>query len=80
MRGPFHEHRIAVDAPARTLALDGGPEVVFGGDERDLMLADERGRTVAVDVTGLRAGFRGEVRVGVLGRVRSVLLPSFLTQ
>jgi len=80
MRGAFDEHRITVDAPARTLALDGGPPVAFEGEERDLMLADERGRTVAVDVTGLRAGFRGEVRVGVLGRVRSVLLPSFLTQ
>ena len=80
MRGAYHEHRIAVDAPARTLALDGGPPVAFEGDERDLTLADERGRTLAVDVTGLRAGFRGEVRAGVLGRVRSVLLPSFLTQ
>lgn len=80
MRGPFHEHRIDVDAPARTLALDGGPPVAFAGDERDLALADASGRTLAIDVTGLRPGFRGEVSVGVVGRVRAVLLPSFLTQ
>jgi hypothetical protein len=80
MRGSFHEHRIEVDARARTLALDDGPSVAFAGDERDLTLADARGRTVAVDVTALRAGFSGEVRVGVVGRVRGVLLPTFLTQ
>ena len=80
VRGLFYDHRIAVDAPRKTLTLDGGAPVSYRGDETDLELKDAQGETLFVDVTGIRPGFVGDVRVGVMGRVRSIYFSSFLTQ
>ena len=80
MRGLFYEHTIALDADQKTVKLDGGPAVSFHGDETDLELADAQGRTLFLDVSGLRAGFKGEVHAGIFGRVRNIYFNSFLTQ
>lgn len=80
MRGLLNEHVLYVDALQRTLRLDDGPLTEFAGDERDLRIVDAKGDDVYVDVTGLDPRFRGEVRVGVAGRVRKIYRDSFLIQ
>ena len=80
MRGLFYEHALALDADQKTVKLDGGPVVSFRGDETDLPLADAQGRTLFLDVSGLRAGFKGEVHAGTFGRVRNIYFNSVLTQ
>jgi hypothetical protein len=69
-----------VDAGQRTIRLDDGPLTELVGDERDLRLVDAKGDDVYVDVTGLNPRFRGEVHVGVAGRVRKIYRDSFLIQ
>lgn len=80
MRGIFYEHALEVDAAARTIRIDDGPEVHFSGEETDLLVEDARGRSLYVDVTGLKPDFHGPVQAGVLGRVRNIYFSSFLTQ
>ncbi len=79
-RGPFHEHRLSVDAAQRTVRLDDGPPASFSGNETDLVVLDAEGRTLHLDVTGLVADFRGEVQVGTHGRIRRILPKYFLVQ
>jgi hypothetical protein len=79
-RGALDEHVLVVDAVAGTLRLGEGPETAFEGGESDLEVRDERGRTLYLDVTSLEEGFRGEVPVGVKGRVRRILCQDFLVQ
>lgn len=79
-RGPFHEHRLAVDAAQRTVRLDDGQPTRFNGNETDLVVPDAEGRTLHLDVTGLVPGFVGEVQVGTYGRIRRILPKYFLVQ
>lgn len=71
-RGFFHEHTLTVDARRKTLRLGDGPPTSFRGDETDLRVRDGDGMTIYVDVTCIDSGFRGELPVGVMGRVRRV--------
>jgi flagellar basal body-associated protein FliL len=80
MRGLFYEHELEVDAERKTISFDGGPVVSFRGDENDLTVADREGRTLFLDVSGLRPGFKGAVHAGTFGRVRNIYFNSFLTQ
>jgi hypothetical protein len=80
MRGLLQEHVLHVDAQRRTIRLDDGPVTEFRGGERDLRVVDARGDDVYVDVSGLEPAFRGEVRVGVAGKVRKIYRDSFLIQ
>lgn len=79
-RGVFGEHVLAVDAPSRTAQLDGGPQARFDGDEEDLIVTAPDGSTLHVDVSRLERGWRGEVAIGVRGRVRRMLLDELLIQ
>lgn len=79
-RGAFREHVLKVDAKAKTLQLEGGEAVKFGGNETDLEVRSEDGRSVYVDVTKLEEGFKGEVHVGVHGRIRQIHLGRKLAQ
>ena len=79
-RGRYHDHSIKVDAVQKTLQLDGGPEVTFEGNESDLELTAADGTKVYVDLTGLSEGFKGEVPIGIKGRVRKVLWENVLIQ
>lgn len=80
MRGLFHEHVLLVDATERTIQLGGGPLQRFQGGETDLQVVDAAGQSVYVDVSRLDPAFRGEVPVGVMGRVSKVYFTSFLVQ
>lgn len=78
-RGLFEDHVLEIDAVAKTIALDDGEPVTFGGDERDLAVSSASG-SIYVDVSKLAAEFRGEVKVGVMGRVKRVLWEEVLIQ
>lgn len=80
MRARFHSTRIAVDAPRKTLILGEGEPTTFEGYEKDLMLQDEAGHVVYVDVTGLDPEFVGDVPVGTLGVVRNLYFDKLLVQ
>jgi hypothetical protein len=80
LREAWDEHVLHVDAAARTLRLDEGPEVPFQGREDDLEVRDDRGRAVFIDVTGIVEDFVGEVKVGTKGRLRKVLAKDLLVQ
>jgi hypothetical protein len=80
LRGLFHEHVLHVDAIEKTLQLDDGPKTHFQGTENDLQVEDAQGQTLYVDVSDLDHGFRGDVQVGVQGRIRSIYFASLLTQ
>lgn len=79
-RGEFGEHVLAIDGLARTAQLDGGPQARFVGKEEDLIVTAPDGSTLHVDVSRLERGWRGEVSVGVRGRVRRMLLDELLIQ
>lgn len=79
-RGAFHEHVLHVDGVAHTLQIGSGPLTSFSGDETDLPVAADGGLALYVDVTGLEPGFKGDVPVGVKGRLRRVLWNEVLIQ
>jgi hypothetical protein len=80
MRDPLHKQKIRVDAPNRTLRLGQGEEYQFQGTEENLVLRDEQGRTVYVDVTEVKKDFVGEIQVGVKGRIRHLYKSKFIIQ
>jgi len=80
MRGGFHSHVLHVDQPRRTVSLDNGVPLSFSGSERDLLVENEHGLTVFVDVSQLKEGFVGDVSTGTFGRIREILLSKFLVQ
>jgi len=79
-RGRYHDHVIRVDAAMKTLQLDGGTEVTFEGDESDLELTAADETKVYVNVTDLAPGFKGEVPIGIKGKIRKVLWENVLIQ
>jgi len=60
-------HTLTIDAPGKTLRLDGGAEVTFSGTETDLLVANGDGDVVCVDVTSLDGGFVGSVNIQTTG-------------
>ena len=80
LTGFLHQHSVAVDAVKKTLQLDKGAVVSFQGRERDLRLENHEGKTVFVDVTGLKPEFVGELPIGVPGQVRRIYREQFLVQ
>ncbi|MEM9382251.1 MAG: hypothetical protein AAGB93_20010 [Planctomycetota bacterium] len=79
-RGPFHDHVLKVDAGKKTLQFGEGPEVQFGGGEYDLLVEDENGRTIYVDLSRLKEDFVGEVNVGVMGRIKRLFTGDIIAQ
>jgi hypothetical protein len=79
-RGAFREHFIEVDATAKTLKLADGDVSTYSGFESDLELRTADGRKVFVDVTKLKPNFKGQVGVGIQGRIRQVHLGRKLAQ
>jgi len=73
-RGRLHEWTLFVDGPARTIRLGDGSEVTFEGNEDDLEVRSQVDDILYVDVTRLDPEFMGEVKVGVHGKLRNVLL------
>jgi len=80
MRGGFHTHAVTLDAARGTAQLGQGPVVEFTGQEEDLQLENEFGRTVFVDVTGVKPDFVGTVPIGTFGRIEEILFDQFIIQ
>jgi len=78
-RGLFEDHKLTIDNIEKKIALDDGEPVAFTGEERDLAVSSSAG-IVYVNVTGLVPEFKGDVQVGVKGRVKRILLAELLTQ
>ncbi len=79
-RGAFHEHVLKVDARRKTLQLDGGPQIEFGGAEHDVLVEAEDGTKIYVNVATLDDSFEGEVNVGVMGRIRRMFTGDIIAQ
>ncbi len=79
-RGGFYEHVLKVNEPKKTLQLDDGEEIPFGGEEYDLLVEAPNGSKLYVDVTALNEGFEGEVHVGVMGRIRRMFTGDIIAQ
>ncbi|HUU91022.1 MAG TPA: flagellar hook-associated protein FlgL [Phycisphaerae bacterium] len=60
-------HTLTIDAPNKTLRLDGGPEVTFSGGETNLVVANNGGDVAYVDVTALGGAFVGTVGIQTTG-------------
>lgn len=59
-----HTLTVATDSNGNgVISLDDGTEVAFDGTETDLLLTNDSGDTIHVDVTGLGGGFNGTVAV-----------------
>ncbi len=80
MRDPFHDGKLFVDTVEKKLRLNGGDEYTFNGNEDNLVVKDEQGRTLYVDVTGLKEGFVGEINVGIRGHIRELYKVKFIIQ
>jgi len=61
-----NNHTLTIDAPGKTLRLDGGPAVTFSGGETDLVVA-HGDDVVHVDVTALVGAFVGTVNIQTTG-------------
>jgi flagellar basal body-associated protein FliL len=80
MRGGFNGHELRVDQTRRTIVLDNGVPISFSGTETDLLVENEHGLTVFVNVSQLQEDFVGSVRVGTFGHIREILFSKFLVQ
>ncbi len=80
LRGSLYDHSLTIDATEKRMRLDDGPPIAFEGTERDLRIENERGRCVYLDVTDLKESFSGQIRIGVHGRVKSLLKEKFNIQ
>jgi len=80
LRGRFEDHTLYVDGPAKTLRLDKGDSVGFNGNEIDLMVTNQNGKFIYLNVTEANIDFVGELKVGVRGRIRQILTETFLVQ
>ena len=78
-RGLFEDHKLAVDNVEKKLVFDDGQPISFNGDERDLAVTCGEG-VIYLNLTGLVADFKGDVKVGVKGRVKRVLWEEVLIQ
>ncbi len=80
MRDGFKSHALHLDVDKHTVGLDDGPLVDFDGTEIDLLVQNELGHTVYLDMTGVIEGFDGSVRVGTHGNITNVLFGDFVVQ
>ena len=78
--GRFEDHLLKVDAKAKTMQIDEGPQTTFIGNEEDLPVMDVTGEVLYLDVSNLNSGFVGEVQIGAHGRIRQVFLSSHIAQ
>jgi len=79
-RGPYEEHALHIDGGARTIQLDDGPVRKWTEEDGDLEVVAADGTTLYCDPTGVEPSFVGDVKVGVKGYPRRVLLKEILIQ
>ena len=80
LRGRYEDHILHVDGPAKTLRLDEGESTGYNGNEIDLMVTNQDGKFIYLNVTEAIPEFVGEIKVGVKGRIRKILKETFLVQ
>ncbi len=80
LRGLLNDHQITLDGARKTIRLDGGPQLTYRGEERDLRVTASTGEFTFVDVTGIDPQFSGTVPVGVQGRLRRIYRGQVLVQ
>lgn len=79
-KGLFEDHLITLDSVQKKLGVEGGAEVTYTGEERDLEFKITDTDSLYFDVTRLKEGFVGPVRVGIKGRTKRVLWNEILIQ
>jgi len=79
-RPVFGEQVLHVDAIARTLRLGDGPTVTWTAGQNDVQVANELGQTLYVDTSHVTPDFKGDVPLGVRGRIRRLLWNEVLIQ
>jgi len=79
-RGLYYEHVLHVDGPDRTLGLDDGAKVGFAEGDDDVRIVDENGDFLFVDTSGLDPSFVGDLKIGVMGKVRRIFFSSLIFQ
>ena len=63
-----------VDGPARSCPRGAGHPVTFAGNESELGVRCQLGDTIYLDVAHLDPEFSGDLKVGVHGKLRHILL------
>jgi len=61
-------HTLAIDEPAGTLSLDGGPAVAYTPGDTDCCVTSAEGDCVYVNTAGIVAGYQGTVGIQAAGR------------
>jgi hypothetical protein len=77
-RGRFFENVVKLDAVAKKISIDDGPEVTFEGHETELEVPTAGGELLYFDVSGVDPEFQGELQIGVKGRIRRILWDNVL--
>lgn len=79
-RGEREQHVLRVNGADKTVQVDDGPVIGFEGHETDLAVTTAAETVVYLDVSRLKEDFEGEIRLGVMGRVRRILWNEVLIQ
>jgi hypothetical protein len=79
-RPVFGEQVLHVDAVARTLRLGEGTAVTWNESDNDVRVENELGQTLYVDTSRAVPDFKGDVPIGVRGRIRRLLWNEVLIQ
>jgi hypothetical protein len=79
-RPVFGEQVLHVDAVARTLRLGEGTAVTWSEGDDDVRVENELGQTLFVDTSRAVPDFKGDVPIGVRGRIRRLLWNEVLIQ
>jgi len=71
-RGAFEDHLLHIDSSTHELWVDDGPKTKFDEGDYDVRIITSKGEVLFVDVSYMKKGFDGEVKVGVRGRIQRV--------
>ena len=80
VRGEHDQHLLKLNAVDKTVQIDDGPVIGYEGHEADLEVDAADETVLYIDVTGIEEDFEGEIKVGVMGRVRRILWNEVLLQ
>ena len=79
-RGRFYDHVLRYDGVERSIQIDDGPAVTFGGEEEDLLVETAQGELLYLDVTHHEPEFVGEIHIGTRGHLRRLILRDVIAQ
>ena len=79
-RGEHDQHLLKINGVDKTVQVDDGPVIGYEGDESSLEVPTVDELKLYLDVTGIDPEFQGEIKLGVMGRVRRILWNQVLLQ